>query len=124
MCLEPKAKFLCEFIVIIQCRKVAALVNDAKNHRGIAGGGDPRKENHMLLVVDRAQACCEQTPVAPTLGVSRDAFEGTNKPPVVLEPLIVTPGLNGVAANLVQVLRARRDSLMVMLLDYPSASGS
>ena len=82
---------------------MSALMNDSKNNRRVAGSLNPSEEYDMPSVTYRTQTRREQAPVAPAIGVCRNALERPHKASIVFQPLVPAPSLERIAPDIVQV---------------------
>lgn len=85
-------------------RKVPPLMQDAQDHRRAARRRDGGEEDEVPLVADRPHPHGERVARLPRQRVGLDAVEHGDEAKVVSEPLVAPPTLDGVAADVLNVL--------------------
>lgn len=79
------------------------LMHDAQYDRRAICGLKWLVENDVLFAVDRAHSLGKQAAVFAGLGVLGDALERSDDLAVISQPLITSPRLNGISADILKV---------------------
>lgn len=92
-----------EILVVDERGHVAAQVHDAQDDCRAIRCIEPLVEDHVTLAVDGSHPRDEETPVPTPVGIPGDLLEGSDQLAVIDEPLVPTPGLDGVGTDLFKV---------------------
>ncbi len=92
-----------EILVVDERGHVAALMHDAQDDGRAIRRIEPLVEDHVSLAIDGPHPKNKETPVPARVGIPSDPLEGGDQLAVIGEPLVPTPGLDGVGTDLFKV---------------------
>ncbi len=92
-----------EILVVDERGHVAALVHDAQDDCLAIRRIKPLIEDHVTLAIDGSHPRNKETPVPTLVGIPGDPLESGDQLAVIDEPLIPTPGLDGVGTDIFKV---------------------